>query len=141
MRRVKVLVLTTAGVLLLALGYCFGSRPSSAQGASTISAAFVGYNDANVSFAVVGRTLYAANGAGAGFSGAPYPGGPIPGTEAAISVGWGVGGAPIVMLANGDVWWGGAGNPGYTWAFLGNAIGSPTLAPNATWGQLKARYK
>lgn len=114
------------GILALALAYSVGraSPLSVSPGAGTVY-----YAGGNYFAAVVGRTLYV--------NGAPH-GGPIPGTAAAVAIGPGVGYEPLVMLADGDVWFSFNGG----WQYQGNALGAaPTGAARATFGQVKARYR
>ncbi len=121
-----------AGVLMLAVAYHLGATNGTAQPSGTIGAAGLAYvGGGNYSVATVDRIVY--------LDGSPVPAGPVPGTEAIIAVGVGGNASPLVMLADGQVFWAGASLS--AWESLGNVLGSPTRAVGVTWGAIKVRYR
>jgi hypothetical protein len=49
--------------------------------------------------------------------------------------------AHVVVTANGDVYEGPTTSFGGPWVLVSNVFSSPTSATQATWGQVKARYR
>ncbi len=65
---------------------------------------------------------------------AQAPGNPVAGITTANVSGY----SAISVTANGDVY---ASNNYASWTRLGNVFSGPTPATQATWGQVKARYR
>ena len=122
-----------AGLLCLALTYHLGALSSSAQSGASIEGPELEQHGGGIAASgCVNRVLYVS-----GVAVAP----PVPGASAIIatavlansSLPYGV------VLANGDMYL--YHDPG-GWARSGNMLGElPTNAPNATWGQVKTRYR